>query len=185
MGDILWSPEMWKSILFYMMAALAIGGALGVVLGRSPVTSLLSMIVALASVAGIFVLLEAHFLAAVQIMVYAGAIMVLFLFVIMLLNLGHDYQPDLRGGVWAILAFASSGALAGLLARRLGGATEANRLYESFGGGTAIDQALAEHGAVGAIAQPLFTDYVVAFEITGILLLVAIVGAIVLAKREV
>jgi len=87
--------------------------------------------------------------------------------------------------VWAILAFASSGALAGLLARRLSGATEANQVYQSFDGGVAIDQALADYGAVGAIAQPLFTDYVVAFEITGILLLVAIVGAIVLAKREV
>jgi len=72
----------------------------------------------LAAMAGTFVLLEAHFLAAIQIIVYAGAIMVLFLFVIMLLNLGHDYQKDLKGGVFAILSFGVIGAIAGLLARQ-------------------------------------------------------------------
>jgi NADH-quinone oxidoreductase subunit J len=72
-------------------------------------------------VAGIFVLFEAHFLAAIQVMVYAGAIMVLFLFVIMLLNLGHDYRKDFRFGVGMILAFAVAGLLAGLLARQFRG----------------------------------------------------------------
>ena len=171
-------------ILFYVFAAVAVGGAFGVVTGKSPVTSLLFMVMSLASVAGIYVLLEAHFLAAIQVIVYAGAIMVLFMFVIMLLNLGHEYHPDLRGGLWAILAFATSGAMAGVLARQFRG-TEDAPLYGHFEGSAAIDAALREHGAVGVIARPLFTDYVVAFEITGILLLVAIVGAIVLAKRRV
>ncbi|NNM31828.1 MAG: NADH-quinone oxidoreductase subunit J, partial [Gemmatimonadetes bacterium] len=93
-------------ILFMVFSAVAIGGAIGVVAGRSPIASLLFMIATLASVAGIYVLFEAHFLAAIQVMVYAGAIMVLFLFVIMLLNLGHDYQRDVRSGLWAVLAFA-------------------------------------------------------------------------------
>ena len=168
-------------ILFYVFAAVAIGGGLGVVLAKSPVGSLLFMVTTLASLAGTFVLLEAHFLAAIQVIVYAGAIMVLFLFVIMLLNLGHDYQKDLKGGAFAILSFAVVGLMAGLLARGIGG-TEG--LVEGSGG-AAIDAAIREHGAVGAIAQPLYTDYVVPFEITGILLLVAIVGAIVLAKRRV
>jgi NADH-quinone oxidoreductase subunit J len=171
-------------LLFYVMAAVALGGGFGVVTGRSPVASLLFMVTTLASVAGIFVLLNAHFLAAVQVIVYAGAIMVLFLFVIMLLNLGHDYRSDLKGGVWAVLAFAVSGLLAGVLARQLRGA-EAGVAPGTFPGGAAIDAALAEHGAVGAIAFPLFERYVVPFEITGILLLVAVVGAIVLAKRRV
>ena len=96
-------------LLFYVFAAVAVGGAFGVVMGRSPVASLLFMVACLASIAGIFVLLEAHFLAAIQIMVYAGAIMVLFLFVIMLLNLGHDYQRDIRGGVGMVLGFAVAG----------------------------------------------------------------------------
>jgi NADH-quinone oxidoreductase subunit J len=118
------------------------------------------------------------------VIVYAGAIMVLFLFVIMLLNLGHDYRQDIRGGVWAILAFVVVGATAGVLARQFRGA-EGNPVYDYFRGAEAIDAMLAEKGAVGAIAQPLFTDYVVAFELTGILLLVAVVGALALAKRKV
>ncbi len=134
----------------------------------------------LAAMAGTFVLLEAHFLAAIQIIVYAGAIMVLFLFVIMLLNLGHDYEKDLRGGAFAVLSFGVIGAIAGIMARQLG-ATGAM----SGPGARAIDEAIKEHGALGAIAEPLYTTYVVPFEITGILLLVAIVGALVLAKREV
>jgi NADH-quinone oxidoreductase subunit J len=169
-------------ILFFVFAALAVGGAFGVVLGRSPVSSLLFMVLSLASVAGIYVLLEAHFLAAIQIIVYAGAIMVLFLFVIMLLNLGHDYQQDLKSGLWASFAFVGSGAMAWVLARRFGAD---NPLFADLAAGDAIDAALAEQGALGVIAHPLFTTWVVPFEITGILLLVAIVGALVLAKRRV
>ena len=170
-------------ILFYTFASLAVGSALGVVLAKSPVGSLLFMVVTLASLAGIYVLLEAHFLAAVQIIVYAGAIMVLFLFVIMLLNLGHDYARDIKGGVFSVLSFALAGAMAALLVRGQSGSAGAGTL--SGPGAAAIDAANAEFGVVGAIAEPLFTTYVVPFEITGILLLVAIVGAITLAKRHV
>jgi NADH-quinone oxidoreductase subunit J len=171
-------------VLFYVFAAVALGGAFGVVTGRSPVASLLFMIVTLASIAGIFLLHNAHFLAAVQVIVYAGAIMVLFMFVIMLLNLGHDYKGDLKGGVWSVAAFVTAGLLAGVLARQLRGA-EDGFAAGVLPGAQAIDQALAESGAVGVIAFPLFERYVVPFEITGILLLVAVVGAIVLAKRRV
>jgi len=170
-------------LLFFVFSAVAIGAALGVVLSRSPVTSLMFMVASLASVSGLYVLMEAHFLAAIQVMVYAGAIMVLFLFVVMLLNLGHDYQKDIKGVFGSLLGMALSGGIGGLLVRQFRGA-EAAQIYGFFGGGEAIDAALAEHGAVGAIAQPLFTDYVVAFELVGILLLVAIVGAVVLAKRK-
>mgnify|MGYP006090423423 FL=1 len=166
--------------LFYLFAGLAIGGAMGVVMAKSPVGSLLFMVTTLGAMAATFVLLEAHFLAAIQIIVYAGAIMVLFLFVIMLLNLGHDYQKDLKGGAFAVLSFGIIGGIAGILATRLGGAG-----VTAGSGGAAIDAAITEHGAVGAIAETLYTTYVVPFEITGILLLVAIVGALVLAKRDV
>jgi NADH-quinone oxidoreductase subunit J len=168
-------------LLFFIFAAVAVGGALGVVIGRSPVASLLFMVACLASIAGIFVLLEAHFLAAVQIIVYAGAIMVLFLFVIMLLNLGHDYRRDVRGGLAMLVGFGVTGAMGGLLARQLTDGTRA--LSTNLGPGDAIDAALLEYGAVGVIARPLFTEYLVPFELTGILLLVAIVGAIVLSKK--
>ena len=166
-------------VLFYVFAAVALGGALGVVWAKSPVGSLLYMVATLASLACIFVLLEAHFLAAIQVIVYAGAIMVLFLFVIMLLNLGHDYQRDLKGGAFSLLSFVIIGLMAGVLVRQFG----ENVITEPTAGGRAIDAALAQHGAVGAIAQPLYTSYVVPFEITGVLLLVAIVGALVLAKK--
>ncbi|MEE2846220.1 MAG: NADH-quinone oxidoreductase subunit J [Gemmatimonadota bacterium] len=169
------------TFLFYVFAAVAVGGAIGVVISRSPVGSLLSMIATLGSMAAIFVLLEAHFLAAIQIIVYAGAIMVLFLFVIMLLNLGHDYQKDLKVGAFSLVSFATVGAMAYVLSRQLGAA----HLSDSGPGAAAIDAAIAQHGVVGAIAQPLYTTYVVPFEITGILLLVAIVGALVLAKKNV
>jgi NADH-quinone oxidoreductase subunit J len=172
------------SILFYVFAAVTIGSAIAMVTRRNPVASLLFMVATLASLAGIFVLFEAHFLAAIQVIVYAGAIMVLFLFVIMLLNLGHDYQEDLKGGVWAILAFVVAGLTAGILARQFQG-TEDSAVYGPFRAAESIDALLSEQGAVGVIAHPLFTDYVVAFELTGILLLVAIVGALALAKRTV
>jgi NADH-quinone oxidoreductase subunit J len=171
-------------ILFFVFAAVAAGGAFGVVLQKNPVGSLLFMVATLGSVAGIFVLFEAHFLAAIQVMVYAGAIMVLFLFVIMLLNLGHDYRKDLKAGLGMILAFAVSGLMAGLLVQQFRGA-EQNPIYQHFPGPEGMDALLAEQGVIGAIARPLFTDYVVAFELTGILLLVALVGAIAIAKRRV
>jgi len=171
-------------ILFYVFAAMALGGAIGVVLQKNPVGSLLFMVGTLGAIAGIFVLLEAHFLAAIQVMVYAGAIMVLFLFVIMLLNLGHDYHPDLKRGIGSFLAFAVTGVFAGILARNLGGADE-NPIYRSFPGPEGMDRLIAEEGIIGAIAGPLFTDYVLAFEMVGLLLLVALVGAVALAKRSV
>lgn len=166
-------------ILFVLFTVVAAGGAAGVVTGRSPVASLLFMIATLASVAGIYVLLEAHFLAAVQVIVYAGAIMVLFLFVIMLLNLGHEYQADVKFGLWFLLAFVVTGLTAGVLTM---GFSDAAGTSADAAAGQAIDAAMREKGVVGAIADPLFTDYVVAFELTGLLLLVAIVAAVALAK---
>jgi NADH-quinone oxidoreductase subunit J len=171
-------------LLFYVLGSVALGSALGVVLARNPVGSLLFMVVALASVAGIYVLLEAHFLAAIQIMVYAGAIMVLFLFVIMLLNLGHDYQKDIKGGLGAILSFGVVGLIAGGIAQQIGGMPEVGQ-GRGFPGPQAMDAMIAEQGIVGVISRPLYTEYVVAFEVTGLLLLVAIVGALALAKKKV
>jgi len=171
-------------VLFYVFAAVALGGALGVVLSKNPVASLLFMIFTLGSLAAIFVLFQAHFLAAIQVIVYAGAIMVLFLFVIMLLNLGHDYRPDLKKGVAAFLGFVVCGLLGGILARHVRGTADM-AFYSRFRGAERVDSLLAAHGAVGAIAHPLFESYVVPFEITGVLLLVAIVGALALAKKSV
>ena len=167
--------------MFFLFSSIAVGGALGVVLGPSPIASLLFMIASLASTAGIYVLLEAHFLAAIQIIVYAGAIMVLFLFVIMLLNLGHDYKKDIRGGLAVLLGFAVTGSIGGLLANQLG--INDSVLMNFSDVGVDVDMAIAEKGIIGVIAEPLFTEYLVDFEFTGVLLFVAIVGAVVLAKK--
>jgi len=170
------------TFLFYFFFVMAIGGALGVVLSKSPVGSLLFMVTALFAISAEFVLLEAHFLAAVQVIVYAGAIMVLFLFVIMLLNLGHEYRQDLRVGVFSLAWVLVVSVMAGVFAWRLRGG---DAMTASPAGAEQIQAAMEQYGAVGAIARPLYTQYVVPFEITGILLLVAVVGALVLAKRNV
>ena len=169
-------------VLFVVFAVVALGGALGVVISRTPVASLLFMVATLASVAGIYVLFEAHFLAAIQVLVYAGAIMVLFLFVIMLLNLGHDYRADLRFGVWSLMGLVVAGLIAGVLAQGFVGVPDTGFREGGVAVAEALDAAVREQGAAGVIAEPLFTDYVVAFELMGLLLLVAIVAAVVLAK---
>lgn len=169
-----------SDLLWWVFASLAVGGAAGTVLGRNPVASLLSLVLTFFSLAAIYILLGAHFIGAVQIMVYAGAIMVLFLFVIMLLNLGHDYRPDLRKGAWLVGGFATAGLSGYLVSRTIAG-TEA---FAAAGNSTA-QKAAEGANAVEAIAMPLFQDFVVPFEITGLLLLAAVVGAVVLAKRRV
>jgi NADH-quinone oxidoreductase subunit J len=169
------------NLLWALFAFMAVGGAVGMVAGKNPVASLLSLVLTLFSLAVLFLLMGAHFIAAVQVIVYAGAIMVLFLFVIMLLNLGHDYKSDLRGVGW--IAFGS--AVFGLLAWMLGGVFRSPAMLVDAGPGMLPEVAVAEYGAVGAVAMPLFREYVVGFEVTSLLLLTAIVGAILLAKRRV
>jgi NADH-quinone oxidoreductase subunit J len=168
-------------LLWWIFASLAIGGGIGTVTRKNPVASLLFLVMSFFSLAAIYVLLGAHFIAAVQVIVYAGAILVLFLFVIMLLNLGHDYHSDLRGGLWVMSGFLVAGIVGWVLSTTLAGGTAG----EVPGAGAAIDASVQELNVVGAIAQPLFRDFLVAFELTSILLLVAIVGAVILAKRRV
>ncbi len=168
-------------LLWWIFAALAVLGGLFMVTRENPVASLLSLVLTLFSLAVLFVLMEAHFIAAVQVIVYAGAIMVLFLFVIMLLNLGHDYKADLKGLPTLIVGSVVFGFTAWLLTRALTSpAAEVVR-----GPGMLPSEAVAEHGAVGAVAMPLLQEYVVGFEVASLLLLAAIVGAILLAKRRV
>lgn len=170
-----------KEFLWYAFAFLAVGGGVAMVTRKNPVASLLFLILTFFSLAGIFILLQAHFIAAIQVLVYAGAIMVLFLFVIMLLNLGHDYRSDLRGGGWIVIGFAGAGLFGFFVSRAFRGPD----LVVDHGGAALIDRAVAEFGAVGAIGIPLIREYVVPFELTALLLLAAIIGAVVLAKRRV
>jgi NADH-quinone oxidoreductase subunit J len=168
-------------LLWYIFAFTALGGGFGMVAGRNPVASLMSLVLTLFSLGVLFLLMEAHFIAAIQVIVYAGAIMVLFLFVIMLLNLGHDYKSDLRGVGWLAVGSVVVGLLGYLITRVF----NSPDMVVDAGPGLLPAVAMEEHGAVGAVAMPLFQEYVVGFEVTSLLLLAAIIGAILLAKRRV
>ncbi len=148
---------------------------------RSPLSSALWLVVTLFGLAGLFVLLDAQFIAAMQVIVYAGAIMVLFLLVIMLLHLSRDQPPDMLGRVGSIVMIG----VASLMVLELWVLKSAEPAAElQLPAGTLAREA-AQQGVVGAVAIPLFRDFLVPFELTSILLLAAIVGAIVLAKRRI
>ncbi|HVH08578.1 MAG TPA: NADH-quinone oxidoreductase subunit J [Gemmatimonadales bacterium] len=167
-------------VLFYGFGGLAVASALVCITRRSPVASALWLVVTLFSVAALFVLLDAQFLAVLQVLVYAGAIMVLFLFVIMLLNLGRAGPTDLRGP----LGLAVGVFLAGLLFVQLLALRQAGPDAQAGLPSGTMARVAAEQGMVPAVARPLFSTYLVPFEITSMLLLAAIVGAVVLAKRR-
>jgi len=167
---------------FALFAVMAIAGAIAMVASRNPVASLLYLVMSFFAMSGIFVLLDAHFIAAVNVIVYAGAILVLFLFVIMLLNLGRSDKTDFRGAGLRVAAMCLGGALFALLYALLRRG-ETTSMAGGMGQGT-VDAMLRSRGAVGVVAEPMFRSYLVPFEITSLLLLVAIVGAIVLARRR-
>jgi NADH-quinone oxidoreductase subunit J len=161
-------------MLFYAFAALAVVSALGMVLNvRNTVASAMSLVVTMISLAGIYLLLEAYLVAVVQIMVYAGAIVVLFLFVVMLLNLRHDtFAP---GRQWLVKA----GALLLLL-------VVLSELLRLFSGGLPAQHPVpAGFGGYRQVGIALYTDYVLLVEMASLLLLAAIVGALILAKRRI
>jgi NADH-quinone oxidoreductase subunit J len=168
--------------LFYLFALIAIVCGLMMVTRSNPVASALWLIGTFFALAAIYTLLGAFFIGIIQILVYAGAIMVLFLFVIMLLNLGNDFEPDFRGMVWKVVAGGSGLVLLALLATMW---SDPIRPLGLEAGPAALATQMAEHGAVGAIGVPMFLEFGVHLQVTGILLLVAVVGAVVLAKRHV
>jgi NADH-quinone oxidoreductase subunit J len=160
--------------LFLLLAALAVAGAVSLILQRHPIHSALSLIVVMVSLAGLYLLLGAEFIAAVQIIVYAGAIMVLFVLVIMLLNAGVEERTNLsRMAQYAGLPLGIF--LMVLLAYAIGRSTVSQ----------AAPAAAAGPAPTKTLAMMLFQDFVFPFELTSILILIAILGALVLAKREI
>jgi NADH-quinone oxidoreductase subunit J len=163
-------------IMFFVFALIAIGGALLLIMAREPIHSALSLIVVMMSLAGLYLMLGAEFVAAVQIIVYAGAIMVLFVFVIMLLNAGVEERTDFikmakyAGIPLGILLLLD---LAHWMAHSLIGRTPAN------GAGSANVMVSTRD-----LSVQLFQKYLFPFEATSILILIAILGALVLAKRD-
>jgi len=167
--------------LFIIFGAVCIGAAINLLVQKHPINSALSLIVVMGSLALLYLLLGAEFVAAVQVIVYAGAVMVLFVFVIMLLNAGEEERTPhgsrvaimlgvpglmvgLGIGIWVVTHFAGLDRIA------IGGPTILNGT-EGFGNPRAV-------------AQLLFRDYLLPFEVTSVLILIAIMGAVVLARRE-
>jgi NADH-quinone oxidoreductase subunit J len=167
-----------EAIAFYLFAALAVGASLLVIGQRNPIYSVLLLIASFGALSGLYVLLDAPFVAVIQIIVYAGAIMVLFLFVVMLLNAPHEdterderVHPLRRPGPMRFGAF-----LALVLAVELWWALGRGGDTGAFPGGSV--------SSVRVIGKALFTDYAFPFEVTSVLILVAMIGAVVLAKRD-
>ena len=157
-------------VLFFVLAAMAVGGAVSLILQRHPIHSAISLITVMIALAGLFLLLESEFIAAVQIIVYAGAIMVLFVFVIMLLNAGAEERTNMsRMARYAGVPLAIFLLIE--LAYQIGAATL-----------SMTPQPPAE-GVTRGVSMLLFQDFVFPFELTSILILIAILGALVLAQR--
>jgi NADH-quinone oxidoreductase subunit J len=161
-----------EPVLFILFGSIAVGAAIMVVTRKNPLASALYLVLALAAVAALFVLREAHFLAAIQLIVYAGAIIVLFVFAIMLTNVPEDRFPVERITLFRVAGVSAAGFLlveAALIAGRFSMPKD-----PEAGGGT-----------LEAVGQALFTDYLLAFEAASVLLLAAVIGAITLAKKKI
>jgi NADH-quinone oxidoreductase subunit J len=160
--------------LFGILSFLAVLFSLMVVFSRSPVNSVLYLIMSFFSISGIYLLLDAQFLAIVNIVVYAGAIMVLFLFVIMLMNLNHDTEPQ-RTVITKIIAGVLGGLFLLVITSALKGADTLNKQYY----GT------SEVGLIKNLGKVLFTEFLFPFEIVSVLLLAAMVGAVLMGKKKI
>jgi NADH-quinone oxidoreductase subunit J len=165
---------------FYLFGLIAIASALLFVTRKSPVAAALWLVNTMFSLAALYVLLDAQFIGAIQVLVYAGAIMVVFLFVIMLLNLGQGVGGDIRSAGWKILG----GAVGLAILAEIFAVTKAKTaLTLTLPAGYAAKQ-IEQTGAITPIAAPLFNEYLLAFEVTSVLLLAAVVGAVVLGKQR-
>jgi NADH-quinone oxidoreductase subunit J len=166
---------------FYLFGLVAIVSALAFVTRRSPVAAAMWLVSVMFSLAAMYVMLDAQFLGTMQVLVYAGAIMVVFLFVIMLLNLGHASEVSDARGLWWKLAGGGVGLalLAEIFALTRAKLPEAFLLPENT-----IANQVTRDGAIAPLAGPLFHEYLLAFEVTSVLLLAAVVGAVVLGKRK-
>jgi NADH-quinone oxidoreductase subunit J len=164
---------------FYLFGVIALASAITFVTRRSPVTAALWLVNTMFSLAALYVMLDAQFVGVMQVLVYAGAIMVVFLFVVMLLNLGHPSElADARGGGWKLAAtLIGFGLLSEIMV-----ITKTQLPAQLVVARDFNEQQLQKLNAVGMIAEPLFRNYLLAFELTSVLLLVAITGAVVLGR---
>jgi NADH-quinone oxidoreductase subunit J len=165
------TPEI---VAFWIFAIPLVAASFGVIVARSPVYAAMSLVAAFFFMAGLYVLLSAHLIAFMQILVYAGAVMVLFLFVIMLLSLGDEHLVKERTKAMQLFGVLGAVGLAVVLGTAIAQAGE-----------RAPAKVDATFGTVKAVGNVLFTEYLLPFEATSLLLLVAIVGAVVVAKERI
>jgi NADH-quinone oxidoreductase subunit J len=166
-------------IFFYIFAAMTVGGALSVLLFRSPAYCAMALVGTFGFLSAIFILLNSEFVAAIQLLIYAGAIMILFLFVIMLLNLRTDTAFSLK---WSFPKLLGAAVTMVILAQMIGAFNHPSAKIGPQG--KYSPEYLAEQGAVEIIGEILFTDYVLPFEVISVLLMVAVIGAVIIAKRR-
>lgn len=162
-------------IMFWFLSILALGAAVMVVASKSPVYSILFLILTFFAISGHYILLNAQFLAIVNIIVYAGAIMVLFLFVVMLMNLNAESEPHQKNKWLLYIGGISGGSLLLVMVAALKKVAATNQLVQMNNG---------EVGLIKNLGIKLFTDYVFPFEISSVLFLSAMIGAVVISKKE-
>ena len=171
---------LFYSFNFYLFGLVALASAIAFVTRKSPVAAAMWLVVTMFCLAVLYVMMDAQFIGAMQVLVYAGAIMVVFLFVVMLLNLGHPGEIGDARGKWGKIAAGLVGLA--LLAQVMALSRDAFDLRLKV---SPVPQSAASTGGIiGSVAAPLFKEYLLAFELTSVLLLAAIVGAVVLAKKR-
>lgn len=158
---------------FIFLVILAIGSALAVITNRNTVNSALFLVINMVSLAGLFLILQAQFLAVIQILIYAGAIMVLFLFVIMLLNVDDEESLFTKFRVKYFIAFIFGAAVLAQILYAIGGSAQ---LLPQ------LSTAMVDIGSVEMIGKVMFSEYLLPFEITGVLLTAAVVGGLLIAQ---
>ncbi len=166
-----------ESVLFYLFGSVAVGTALAMILQRNPLMSALLLVANFFCIASLYLLLQQQFLAVIQIVVYTGAIMVLVVFVIMLLNLGDEERKTQRINVWQSVGLA---LLAGFVVEMV----YILMFKNQTGAYRELHPDTARLGTVEAIGEAMFNKFLLPFEVTSFLLLVAVVGAVVLAKKR-
>jgi NADH-quinone oxidoreductase subunit J len=162
------------TILFILLSVLAIGSALMVITRKNPLHSVLYLVITFFAISGHYILLNAQFLAIVNIIVYAGAIMVLFLFVVMLMNLNTEVEPQ-KNRLAQIAGVISGGSLFLVIIAAL---------VKSKSVTGAMELQTGDYGLIKTLGKVLFNDYVLPFEISSVLFLSAMIGAVVISKKE-
>ncbi|MGL6022363.1 MAG: NADH-quinone oxidoreductase subunit J family protein [Chitinophagaceae bacterium] len=164
-----------SEILFWTLSAITVLAAFIVVLSKHPIYSILALIVVFFGISGHYILMNAQFIGVVNIIVYAGAIMVLFLFVVMMMNLNKQEEPHNKP--WMLIAATISGMM--ILLIIVAALHKMDQLQNKI-----VNPYIGEEGLVQNLGKVLFTDFVLPFEISSILFLIAILGAVTLAKKN-